>query len=62
MGRRENAYRLLVGKQDQGVGGRIILRWILERQDGGGMDQIDLAEDSDRWRALVNMEMNLRIP
>jgi hypothetical protein len=27
----------------------------------GGMDWIDLAEDSDRWRALVNEVMNLRI-
>jgi hypothetical protein len=28
----------------------------------GGMDWIELAEDWDRWRALVNVVMNLRIP
>jgi hypothetical protein len=28
----------------------------------GGMDWIDLAQDRDRWQALVNMIMNLRVP
>jgi hypothetical protein len=27
----------------------------------GGMDWIDLAEDRDQWRALVNTVMNLRV-
>jgi hypothetical protein len=27
-----------------------------------GMDWIDLAQDRDQWRALMNMEMNLRVP
>jgi hypothetical protein len=28
----------------------------------GGVDWIDLAEDRERWRAVVNMVMNLRFP
>jgi hypothetical protein len=45
---------------DPGVGGRIILKWILKWD--GGMDWIELAQDRDRWRALVNAVMNLRVP
>jgi hypothetical protein len=29
---------------------------------GGGIDWIDLAQDRDRWQALVNTEMNLWVP
>jgi hypothetical protein len=28
----------------------------------GGMDGINLAQNSDRWRAIVNSVMNLRVP
>jgi hypothetical protein len=27
-----------------------------------GMDGIDLAQDRDQWRAIVNMVMNLQVP
>jgi hypothetical protein len=46
---------------DPGVDGRIILKWIFKNWDGA-MDWIDLAQDRDRWRALVNAVMNLRVP
>jgi hypothetical protein len=46
---------------DPGVDGRIILKWIFKKR-GGGMDWIELAQDRDRWRALVNAVMNLRVP
>jgi hypothetical protein len=47
--------------EDPSVDGRIILRWIFRNWDGG-MDWIDLAQDEDIWRALVNAVMNLRFP
>jgi hypothetical protein len=61
MEERRGIYRVLVGKPEekrplgrQGVVGRIILRWIFRKWDGRGVDWIDLAQDRDRWRALVN--------
>ena len=38
--------------EDPGVDGRIILRWICKRWDGG-TDWTDLAQDRYRWRAVV---------
>jgi hypothetical protein len=68
MGERRGAYRALVGKlegrnnlEDPGIDGRKILKWICEKL-GGGMDWINLAQDRDRWRTLINAVMNLRVP
>ena len=46
--------------EDPGIDGRIILRWIFGKWGGVGMECIDLAQN--RWRALVNVVMNLRFP
>jgi hypothetical protein len=46
-------------KVDLDVGGRMILKWIL---GWDGMDWIDLAQDRDQWRALVNTVMNIQVP
>jgi hypothetical protein len=47
--------------EDTGVRRRMIKKCIPEKWVGG-MDWIDLAQDRDRWRALVNVIMNLRVP
>ena len=47
---------------DPGIDGRIILRWILRKLDVGLMYWIKLAQDRDRWRPLVTVVMNLRVP
>jgi hypothetical protein len=46
---------------DTDIDGRIILKRIFKKWDGG-MDWIKLAQDRDRWLALVNAVMNLRFP
>jgi len=69
IGEMRDVYRVLVGKPkgkshlgDPDVDGRIILRWIFRKWDVGGMDWIELAQDRDRWRALVTAVMNLQVP
>jgi hypothetical protein len=40
--------------QDPGVDGRIVLIWIFRKWNGWGQGWIDLAQNRDMWRALVN--------
>jgi len=47
--------------EEPGVDGRIMVRSVF-RKWVGGVDWIDLAQDRDRWRALVNAVMNIRVP
>jgi hypothetical protein len=68
MGKKRGAYRALVGKPEgRRTLGRPRRRWEdnikmhLREVGWWGMDWINLAQDRDRWRALVNAVMNLRV-
>jgi hypothetical protein len=69
MGEERNACRLLLGKPEgKRPLGRPKRRWVdnikmdLLEIGWGGVDWISLAQDRDKWRALVNAVMNLRVP
>jgi hypothetical protein len=69
IGETRNAYRILVGKPEGKIPqGRPRRRWVDNiKMDLGeigwdGRDWIELAQDRDQWRALVNTAMNLRVP
>jgi hypothetical protein len=68
-GEKGNAYRILVGKPEgKRPQGRPRSRcednvkMDLKEVGGGGMDWIDLPQDGDQLRVLVNTFMNVRVP
>jgi hypothetical protein len=69
MGDRRGAYMVLVGRPEgKRPLGRPRCRWEdnikvdLKEVEWRGMDWIDLAQNRDRWQALVNAVMDLRVP
>jgi hypothetical protein len=64
MGEKRNAYRLLVAKPEgKRPLGRSRRRWVdnIGEVGWGDVDWIGLGQDRNRWRALVNSVLNLRV-
>jgi hypothetical protein len=68
-GEKRNTNRILVGKpEEERTLGRPRCRWVdnikmVHRETGWScMNWIDLVQDRDQWRALVNTLMNLWVP
>jgi hypothetical protein len=64
---KRNAYRILVGKPDgKRPLGKPTHRWAdsvkMDLREWDAMDWIDLGQDTDQWRTLVNKVMNLWVP
>jgi hypothetical protein len=68
MGEKMNAYRTLVGNPGERPLRKPIRRWVdnirmdLREIGWDDMDWIDVAQNRDQWRALVNTVMNFRVP
>jgi ribonucleotide reductase beta subunit family protein with ferritin-like domain len=69
MGEKTNAYRILVGKPERKRPlGKPSYRWVknikkdLIEIGWDGVDWINMTQDRDQWRALVNTVLNLRVP